>query len=185
MLVTALGLLVVLAAALYVTWPLLAGVGAESDPEAESVRPAAGLAVEGDAARAALERDRDVALAAIKEADFDHRVGKLSDEDHAALRTELENRALRAISALEGSVAQARARSSGTPTAADAAPEEERSATAPAAAERRGRGTPRPAPGGEATFCAGCGRKNPTTARYCGGCGRPVDTSGERRRIRA
>ncbi len=92
MLLTLTGLLLVLLVAWYVAWPLL---GNAPDEEAE-------LATDAPTARAAmLEHERDAALAAIKEADLDHRVGKLSDEDHAALRAELEGHALQAMAALE------------------------------------------------------------------------------------
>lgn len=48
-----------------------------------------------------LEKEKELAYAAIKEADFDFEMGKLSTEDHAALRTKYEARALAALAALE------------------------------------------------------------------------------------
>jgi hypothetical protein len=47
------------------------------------------------------ERQKRQALAAIKEAELDHRMGKLSDEDLAAMRARFETRALEAMAALE------------------------------------------------------------------------------------
>jgi hypothetical protein len=47
------------------------------------------------------ERQKRQALAAIKEAEDDHRMGKLSDDDLAAMRTRFEAQALEAMAALE------------------------------------------------------------------------------------
>jgi len=54
-----------------------------------------------DPERYRLERERDLAYAAIKEAEFDHAMGKLSPEDYAALRARYEAEALRALTVLE------------------------------------------------------------------------------------
>jgi len=48
------------------------------------------------------ERQKRQALAAIKEAELDHQMGKLSDDDLAAMRTRFEAQALEALAALEG-----------------------------------------------------------------------------------
>ena len=50
-----------------------------------------------DRAAELLEREKNVALLAIREADFDHAMGKLSDEDHDALVRIYEQRALDAM----------------------------------------------------------------------------------------
>jgi hypothetical protein len=47
------------------------------------------------------ERRKRQALAAIKEAELDHRMGKLSDEDLATMRARFEAQALEAMAALE------------------------------------------------------------------------------------
>jgi hypothetical protein len=47
------------------------------------------------------QRRKDEALAAIREADFDYQLGKLSDADYAAARHRLERQAVEAIDALE------------------------------------------------------------------------------------
>jgi hypothetical protein len=54
-----------------------------------------------DRERYRLEKERDLAYAAIKEADFDFQMGKLSDEDYAALRRTYEGRAVTALTALD------------------------------------------------------------------------------------
>jgi hypothetical protein len=48
-----------------------------------------------------LEKEKELAYSAIKEADFDFEMGKLSPEDHASLREKYEARALAALAALE------------------------------------------------------------------------------------
>lgn len=65
------------------------------------------LAASGEVASAAgdpgverLEREKNAALTAIREAQFDHAMGKLSEEDYASLRSFYEHRALAAITEL-------------------------------------------------------------------------------------
>jgi hypothetical protein len=56
---------------------------------------------EPDPGRLALEEDRDRALAALKELEFDHRTGKVSDEDYRSLVGELRRAAADALRALD------------------------------------------------------------------------------------
>ena len=51
--------------------------------------------------RLALAEERDQALAALKELEFDHRTGKISDDDYRALVAPLRRRAAEALRALE------------------------------------------------------------------------------------
>jgi len=51
--------------------------------------------------RLALAEERDRTLAALKELEFDHRTGKVSDEDYRALVGPLRRRAAEALRALE------------------------------------------------------------------------------------
>ena len=51
--------------------------------------------------RLELAEERDRALAALKELEFDHRTGKVSDEDYRALVGPLRRRAAEALRALE------------------------------------------------------------------------------------
>ena len=64
-------------------------------------RPITANAPVGDPERYRLEKEKELAYAAIKEADFDHQMGKLSPEDHTTLRNKYEARALAALAALE------------------------------------------------------------------------------------
>ena len=51
------------------------------------------------ATRIALEEERDRALAALKELEFDHRTGKVSDDDYRELVTVLRRRAAETLRA--------------------------------------------------------------------------------------
>jgi hypothetical protein len=56
---------------------------------------------EAERGRLALEEERDRALAALKELEFDHRTGKVSDEDYRRLVGELRLAAAGALRALD------------------------------------------------------------------------------------
>jgi len=84
----AVGLAVVAAVSWAVAAPLLRGAVLPPSPR-------------GDPERYRLEKERDLAYTAIKEAEFDLQMGKLSDEDYATLRRTYEDRALAALAALE------------------------------------------------------------------------------------
>jgi hypothetical protein len=84
------GLALVAVASWMVAWPFVAAMPrAAASPE-----PA-------DAGRSAWERRKDEALAAIRDAEFDHQLGKLSDADYRDLRGRLERTAVDAIHALD------------------------------------------------------------------------------------
>ena len=61
-------------------------------------------------ARVALAEERDRALAALKELEFDHRTGKISDDDYRAQVGPLRRRAAEALRALEPEARQERVR---------------------------------------------------------------------------
>ena len=82
------GLALVLAVAVFVAAPL---VGA----------PEAMAAGEVPSERDRWERQKRQALAAIKETELDHQMGKLSDEDFGRMRERFERQALEALAALE------------------------------------------------------------------------------------
>ena len=83
------GLALIVAASLFVTAPLFRGASeAPSDTSGGE--------------RERWERQKRQALAAIKEAELDHRMGKLSDDDLAGMRARFEAQALEAMAVLEG-----------------------------------------------------------------------------------
>ena len=83
-----LGLFVIIGVAAFVAAPLFAGAQVDT--------------AVGPGERDRLERQKRQALAAIREAELDHRMGKLSDEDLETQRARFEAQALEAIAALEG-----------------------------------------------------------------------------------
>ena len=98
----------------------------------------------GAAPRGQLERQKADAYAAIKEAEFDYRMGKLSDTDFAALRSKYSAQALEAIAALEG---------------------------AQALQQKKVSEVRRPT---RIAFCPVCGRGVPPRASFCPSCGRSL-----------
>jgi hypothetical protein len=88
----ALGALLAAACVVFVARPLLRHGSA--DDEAGAPDPA-------QEARLRLLEERDRALAALKELEFDHRTGKISDEDYRALVGPLRRTAGEALKALE------------------------------------------------------------------------------------
>jgi hypothetical protein len=89
MLVYLTGLVVIAVVALGIAGPLL------------WQRPSVTSPSGADPERYRLEKEKELAYAAIKEADFDLQMGKLSAEDHAMLREKYEARALAALESLE------------------------------------------------------------------------------------
>src|SRR6266536_6075048 len=65
---------------------------------------------EAEQRRLALAEERDRALAALKELEFDHRTGKISDDDYRSLVGPLRRRAAEALRALEPRAEGARER---------------------------------------------------------------------------
>lgn len=120
------GFLLVAVAALYVALPFLRREGDAPLPEAVSASPLERL-----------EQQKREAYAAIKEAQFDHQMGKLSDADLQAITEKYRAEALAAIAALDAH----------REAADDRAPA--RIAFCPTC----GRKLP-----GKANFCPGCGR---------------------------
>jgi len=86
-----LGALLAVAAVVYVARPLL-----RSGPDESLAAPG-----EEEQRRLALAEERDRALAALKELEFDHRTGKVSDEDYRTLVGELRRAAADALRALD------------------------------------------------------------------------------------
>lgn len=93
MLWLALGVVLAVACVLFVARPFLREP-APSDDRLDELRPS-------DQARVALAEERDRALAALKELEFDHRTGKVSDEDYRAQVSPLRRQAAEALRALE------------------------------------------------------------------------------------
>jgi hypothetical protein len=89
----ALGALLAVACVVLVALPFL------REPEPVDDRLDSAAAPEQE--RIALAEERDRALAALKELEFDHRTGKVSDEDYRAQVGPLRRRAAEALRALD------------------------------------------------------------------------------------
>ncbi|MFT4572000.1 MAG: hypothetical protein ACI8TX_001645 [Hyphomicrobiaceae bacterium] len=102
-------------------------------------------AIEADTAPPELwAREKGVALLAIREAEFDHATGKLTEDDYASLRGTYEERALHAMQELDrGEVNQAPPSSVGSTSDTTA------------------------------QFCTSCGKAFASPDRFCGSCGKP------------
>lgn len=125
------GFVFIIVAAAFVSAPLL-----RREAPAEAMGPAP--------PRGQLERQKLDAYSAIKEAEFDHRMGKLSDADFAALREKYGSQALAAIAALD---------------------------SAHTAQQRKLGEVRRPT---RIAFCPACGRGVPPRANFCPACGRSL-----------
>lgn len=134
---------------------VLAGVLMVVAVAAIVARPLARRQEEQEEGRAAservevLEREKNAALLAIKEASFDRAMGKLSEEDYMSLRGFYEERALGALSELDRM---------------------DDSATGAVTHDRSAVGA---AGGRDAAFCSACGLRFDSGDRYCPGCGAP------------
>jgi hypothetical protein len=82
-------LALILAVAVAIAWPLSKAPDFAADSAA------------GREQAELLEHEKNIALLAIKEAEFDRAMGKLSEGDYSTLRSEYEDRALTALSALD------------------------------------------------------------------------------------
>ena len=128
---TVLTVLAISAVMMFVGWPLVRPE-TEDESDVESLSP--------------LERQKVEAYGAIKEAEFDLRLGKLSQADFESLTERYRAQALEAIAALEQS----------------------RSPLRTAARQAGGRA------GKRFAFCPECGEKTTPRANFCGSCGRTL-----------
>jgi rRNA maturation endonuclease Nob1 len=129
------GILMVIAAIAYVAAPLFTGIPGREFNGSQPVTASK---------RERWERQKFEAYAAIKEVEFDHQMGKLSEADFAAIRDKYAAQALEAIAALD---------------AARAVPSRQ------AVEGRRAR---------RIAYCPGCGVSVPARAKFCPACGRSL-----------
>jgi hypothetical protein len=120
------------------------------------------------------QTDREAAVAALREIEFDRATGKLSDTDYADLKARYTEQAIVAMRGEASAIAApANAASAPTDDEIEAAVRAYRAgATCPTCG-------PRPEP--DAVFCSNCGRY---LNDKCAGCGAPVDALDARYCIR-
>jgi hypothetical protein len=109
-------------------------------------------------ARAAIDREKTLVLRSIKELEFDHAMGKVSDQDFADMGMRLRTRAAGLLRQLDAGVAYSaqieqelarRLAASGLPAAAESSQPDR--------------------------FCTQCGTATPPGARFCGQCGHRLE----------
>ena len=137
----------------------------------------------GERTRAVLEREKMLALRAIKELEFDRAMGKVSDRDYQEMATRLRARASRILRQLDDTpeagyraeIEQEIARRIGTPSIPVAGTDASAGAlvTVVAAVDEPG-DQPRMA---ATPPCVGCGLTNDADARFCKGCGARLETA--------
>jgi len=101
----------------------------------------------------------------IRDLDHDFETGKISEDDHAALRAELRQRAVDLL----------RRERASSPDAAAATRAPEDRASAPSAAQGADTAAAR------AAFCTACGQRLEHGWKFCSSCGQPVARAGESR----
>ena len=134
----------------------------------------AGPQIFGGRTRAALEREKSLVLRSIKDLEFDHAMGKVSDKDFAEMGARLRSRAAGLIRQLDAGTSYRQAieaeidKRVGRPAPRPAA------AASPAAAVAAEQPKTRPAVTAEQTttrLCLSCCTQNDPDARFCKGCG--------------
>jgi hypothetical protein len=128
--VTVLSFALVAGCLIFVGWPFFIAEPDSTEPSDNPLSP--------------FEKQKREAYAMIREAEFDLRMGKLSESEFAALQEKYRQQALVAIAALE-------------------------KARAPARRERAA-GKAK----GKASFCPDCGWRLRSGGKFCGGCGRAL-----------
>ena len=143
---------------------------------------ASGSRVLGGRTRAALEREKTLALRSIKELEFDRAMGKLSERDFAETGGRLRARAARLLRQLDAGTDYreqiekeiARRVGDATPPATHAV-----ARAVSVGADSPGKaGLVRPGDAGDVSkACPSCGTNNDPDARFCKNCGTRVETT--------
>lgn len=126
----------------------------------------AGPQIFGGRTRAALEREKTLVLRSIKDLEFDHAMGKVSDKDFAEMGARLRARAAGLIRQLDAGTSYRQAIE---------AEIEKRVAARPLPGPREASGPPAAAPAPpdapRTKLCLSCCTPNDPDARFCKGCG--------------
>jgi hypothetical protein len=151
-------------------WRTFAPISATDEPT--------GAPVVGGRTRAALEREKTLALRSLKELEFDRAMGKVSDKDFADMSARLRTRAaglMRQLDSGEGyrEMIEKELASRMAATATARAPQ------TPAATVRHAERVRPPSkdPIAPTRLCGACGTVNEADARFCKQCGAPMEST--------
>ena len=123
----------------------------------------------GGRTRAALEREKTLVLRSIKELEFDHAMGKVSEKDFADMGARLRARATRLMRQLDaGAGYRSEIEKEITKRIGDAP-------LAAGSQEQARGGSTEQAPPYVAGRCASCGTSNDADARFCKHCGHSIE----------
>ena len=123
----------------------------------------------GGRTRAALEREKTLVLRSIKELEFDHAMGKVSEKDFADMGARLRARATRLMRQLDaGAGYRSEIEKEITKRIGDAPP-------VAASQQQAGGGSKEQDPPYVVGTCASCGTSNDTDARFCKHCGHSIE----------
>jgi hypothetical protein len=124
------------------------------------------VTVLGGRPRAALEREKALALRSLKELEFDRAMGKVSEKDFSEMSLRLRSRAGRLMGQLDAGT--------GYREAIDREIARRVSSVTPATSVTQARQVPTAAP---TVKCPRCGASNDADARFCKRCGASLDTT--------
>lgn len=134
------------------------------------------------------EHDRALAVQGLRELEFDHEMGKLSDADYESMHSALEERALTAMAAVEKlRLKSAEAARLKKPPFAPSVQARRPAAPPPrtdgvpmlvARADPQRTLQPQAPESRRARFCAQCGTRIPADSKFCAECGVPIKPSG-------
>lgn len=129
------------------------------------------LQVEDDRLTELLAR-KDSALRALKELEFDHQVGKISEEDYQRFNQRLSRQAIGLIQQLEKITPE----SSALDEQLEAEIAQRRRAQPSVNSQPPAKIAPAsvPAPAGALRFCTQCGAQLDPNHKFCGNCGTPI-----------
>jgi hypothetical protein len=131
----------------------------------------AGPQVLGGRTRAALEREKALALRSLKELEFDRAMGKVSEKDFAEMSGRLRARAARLMRQLDADIGYRDAIEKEVARRIGQAALEEHQ---PAASPTREAAPPAASPA-RGAFCTACGTRNEPDARFCKHCGKAME----------
>jgi zinc ribbon protein len=123
----------------------------------------------GGRTRAALEREKTLVLRSIKELEFDHAMGKVSEKDFADMGARLRARATRLMRQLDAGAGYRSEIEKEITKRIGAAPP-----VAGSQEQARG-GSKEQEPPSVAGACPSCGTSNDTDARFCKHCGHSIE----------